>query len=120
MLQAEILKTPANPSRIQILHALADGPIGVGRIAKQIGDSQPSVSRHLAVLRSARLVDSERDGREVYYRLSDPDVMVGCGILRSVLERRLSRLGRIAAASSNRSTPDPSDAPSLRITATSR
>jgi hypothetical protein len=33
----------------------------------------------------------------VRYRLADPDVMVACGVMRAVLERRLTRLGRIAA-----------------------
>ena len=55
------------------------------------------MSQHLAVLRSAGLVEAERNGREVSYRLADPDVMVTCGLMRSVLERRLTRLGEIAA-----------------------
>ena len=96
-LQAEVLKTLANPRRLEILHALADGPIEVGRIARRIGASQPNVSQHLAVLRGSGLVEAERNGREVRYRLTDPDVMVACGLMRSVLERRLSRLSRIVA-----------------------
>ena len=48
-----------------------------------IGASQPNVSQHLAVLRSAGLVEAERDGREVRYRLADPDVMVACGLMRA-------------------------------------
>jgi hypothetical protein len=43
------------------------------------------------------VVEAERDGREVRYRLADPDVMVACGIMRGVLERRLARLGAVAA-----------------------
>ena len=98
MLQAEILKILASPRRIEILHALANGPIEVGGIARQIDASQPNVSQHLAAMRTAGLVDAERVGREVRYRLSDPDVIVACGVMRSVLERRLSRLGRMADA----------------------
>ena len=96
VLQADILKTLASPRRIEILHVLADGPIEVGRLADRIGASQPNVSQHLAVLRNAGLVDAEREGREVRYRLADPDVMVACDLMRAVLERRLARLGRIA------------------------
>lgn len=97
ILQAEILKTLASPRRIEILHALADGPLEVGRLAATIGATQPNVSQHLAVLRSAGIVEAERDGREVRYRLADPDVMVACGLMREVLQRRLARLGAIAA-----------------------
>ncbi len=104
ILQAEILRTLASPRRIEILHVLAGGPIEVGRLASRIGASQPNVSQHLSVLRTAGLVEAERDGREVRYRLSDPDVMVACGLMRAVLERRLARLGRMAAVSVGRMT----------------
>lgn len=97
ILQAEVLKTLASPRRIEILHALARGPIEVGRLAEAIGASQPNVSQHLAILRTAGIVEAERDGREVRYRLADPDVMVACGLMRAVLERRLTRLGKVAA-----------------------
>jgi len=97
ILQAEVLKTLASPRRLEILHALARGPIEVGRLAELIGATQPNASQHLAVLRSAGIVEAERDGREVRYRLADPDVMVACGVMRGVLERRLTRLGEMAA-----------------------
>lgn len=101
VLQAEILKTLASSRRIEILHVLATGPIEVGRLASRIGASQPNVSQHLSVLRAAGLVEAEREGREVRYRLSDPDVMVACGLMRTVLERRLARLGRMAGVSAD-------------------
>jgi ArsR family transcriptional regulator len=97
ILQAEVLKTLASPRRLEILHELALGPIEVGRLAAAIGASQPNVSQHLGVLRAAGIVEAERNGREVRYRLADPDVMVACGVMRSVLERRLTRLGAIAS-----------------------
>jgi len=96
ILQAAVLKTLASPRRLQILHALATGPIEVGRLAETIGATQPNVSQHLAVLRNAGIVEAERDGREVRYRLTDPDVIVACGLMRTVLERRLTRLGGMA------------------------
>ena len=97
ILQADVLKVIASPRRLELLHCLAEGPREVGRLAEEIGASQPNVSQHLAVLRTAGLVEAERDGREVRYRLTDPDVMVACGIMRGVLQRRLARLGRLSA-----------------------
>jgi DNA-binding transcriptional ArsR family regulator len=96
ILQAEVLKTLASPRRLEILHALAEGPIEVGRLAETIGATQPNVSQHLGILRSAGLVEAVRDGREVRYSLVDPDVLVACQLMRSVLERRLARLGAMA------------------------
>src|SRR5512143_197277 len=107
ILQAEILKTLASPRRLEILHRLAEGPCEVGRLAADIGVSQPNVSQHLAVLRTAGIVDAERDGREVRYRLSDPDVMVACALMRGVLQRRLTRLGQLAANSTAADAPVP-------------
>jgi ArsR family transcriptional regulator len=95
-LQAEVLKTLANARRLEIIHRLAQGPCEVGRLAEEIGASQPNISQHLSVLRAAGIVDAERDGREVRYRLSDPDVVVACSIMRGVLQRRLTRLGRLS------------------------
>ena len=103
ILQAEVLKTLASPRRLEILHVLADGPIEVGRLATAIGASQPNVSQHLAVLRAAGIVEAERDGREVRYRLVDADVMVACALMRSVLERHLMRLGEMAASAASTS-----------------
>lgn len=99
ILQADVLRTLANPRRLEILHVLAGGPTEVSQLAGLIGATQPNVSQHLAVLRSAGIVEARRDGREVRYQLADPDVIVACGLMRSVLERRLSRLGRMAEAS---------------------
>jgi ArsR family transcriptional regulator len=116
ILQAEVLKTLASPRRLEILHALATGPIEVGKLAERIGASQPNVSQHLGILRGAGLVEAVRDGREVRYALVDPDVMVACGLMRSVLERRLARLGAIGAEAALRAP----SAPPLRLHSASR
>lgn len=113
VLQAEVLKTLASPRRLEILHALARGPIEVGHLAEAIGASQPNVSQHLAVLRTAGLVKAEREGREVRYRLADPDVMAACALMRAVLERRLRRLGAMAADTVDPSAATVSTAPGV-------
>jgi ArsR family transcriptional regulator len=100
VLQAEVLRTLASPRRLEILHRIAAGPSEVGRLAEALGISQPNVSQHLAVLRTAGLVEADRDGREVHYRLADPDVIVACDIMRSVLERRLRRLANLSVTDS--------------------
>ena len=98
-LQAEVLRTLASPRRLEILHRLAVGPCEVGRLAEELGVSQPNVSQHLAVLRAAGLVEADRDGRAVRYRLTDPDVMIACGIMRGVLERRLRHMADLSSLS---------------------
>ena len=102
LLQAETLRTLANPTRLDILHRLAASSASVTQLAASMQLSQPNVSQHLAVLRAAGLVAAERDGRLIRYRLVDPDVMVACGVMRRVLERHLARLGGLAG----RGSPD--------------
>lgn len=63
----------ADPTRRQILDLLkADGPLRAGEVAEHFPRiSRPAVSKHLRVLRGARLVRQEARGREIWYRL-DP------------------------------------------------
>lgn len=105
ILQAEILKVLASPRRLEILHKLAVGSMDVGRLATEIDASQPNVSQHLAVMRAAGLVECEREGREVRYRLADPDVIRACDLMRQVLGRRLIRLGELARPTQSTTTP---------------
>jgi ArsR family transcriptional regulator len=99
-LQAEVLKVLANPTRLDIIHRLADGPLEVGRLAEYVGTTQPNASQHLAVLRSSGLVEAQRHGREIRYRLTDPDVIVACGLMRAVLLRRIGHLANLAGGQS--------------------
>jgi DNA-binding transcriptional ArsR family regulator len=121
ILQAEIMRMLAHPRRLRIIHRLASGPVEVGRIAADLGISQPNVSQHLAVMRSTGMVEAERNGREVLYRLSDPEIVPACGLMRSVRVRRLDRLASLSTA--NRRTravtgpygsPNPHHAPAPR------
>jgi ArsR family transcriptional regulator, virulence genes transcriptional regulator len=95
-IQAETIKTLANPRRLEIIHILANGPCEVGRIAAETGASQPNVSQHLAVMKAAGIVEAERFGREIHYRLADPDVVTACDLMRGVLRRRLTRLAGLS------------------------
>ncbi len=61
----------ADPVRREILLLLRRGPLAAGSIADRFDISRPAVSRHLRVLRKARLVRDEIDGRQRFYRL-DP------------------------------------------------
>ena len=97
-LQADICRTLSHPARIAILHLLAEEPREVGRLASELGVSQPNASQHLAVMRAAGLVEAERDGRGAVYRLTDPGVIGACDLMARVMRRRLARLAELSAA----------------------
>ena len=97
-LPAEICRTLSHPARIAILHLLADEPREVGRLADALDISQPNVSKHLAVMRQAGLVEAERDGRGAVYRLTDQSVIGACDLMAQVMRRRLARLAELSAS----------------------
>lgn len=97
-LQASILRAVASRTRLRFIHALATGPCEVHDLADALGLSQTATSQHLAALRAVGVVEATRDGRTVQYRLSDPDLVVACDLMRAVLVRRLAYLGDLAAS----------------------
>jgi DNA-binding transcriptional ArsR family regulator len=65
----------ADPKRLCVLETLAAGEASVSELSSCVGCHVPNMSQHLAVLRSAGLVTTRRDGSTVYYRLADPKVL---------------------------------------------
>lgn len=104
-LQANILKTLAHPRRLEMAHLLAEGPMTVGRMADRLALAQPNVSQHLALMRAGGVVEAERDGREIRYRLADPDIIAACHLMRSALQRRLTRLAELSTRAVDAPTP---------------
>ena len=90
-LHAEICQALSDPSRILILYELREGRRNVGELAENLGLSQPTVSRHLKVLRDRGMVIAERDGTSVYYTLADRQVIEALNMLREVLARILEQ-----------------------------
>jgi len=71
---SELLKVLSAPARLAIVTELAEQPLLVHELVDRLDMSQPLVSQHLRVLRGARLVSVERQGREAVYTLSDNHV----------------------------------------------
>ena len=68
---SELLRALASPTRIGIVLSLRTGFKCVHELVGELGLSQPLVSQHLRILKSAGVVAGERSGREVMYRLVD-------------------------------------------------
>lgn len=71
---ADLLKAMAHPARLQILTMLRQDEICVCHIENALGKRQPYISQQLMVLRDAGVVESRKDGLQVYYRIVDPRV----------------------------------------------
>lgn len=71
---AEFLKALANPNRLMILCFLLDGEYSVGELEQKLDLRQPTLSQQLARLREDNLVETRRNGKQIYYSLSDEKV----------------------------------------------
>lgn len=65
----------SHPQRLRIVMELGSGELDVSSLQKILGTSHSAVSQHLANLRAHRLVEERREGRHVYYRLSNPSLV---------------------------------------------
>ncbi|MBI5521158.1 MAG: winged helix-turn-helix transcriptional regulator [Desulfarculus sp.] len=74
----------ADPNRLRILLALAQGRKPVGRVVEELGLSQPLVSHHLKELRQAGLLRVEREGPFVFYEMAGPQVLDAMRALASL------------------------------------
>ena len=95
-MHAEICAGLADPNRILILYALADSPQNVSQLGAALHLSQPTVSRHLKVLRERGLVAAGRLGPVVEYRLTDHRLIQAMDLLRAVLRDGLERRAELA------------------------
>jgi len=98
LLHAQMCQGLADPTRILILYLLAESPRHVMELAEMSGVSQPTVSRHLKILRDRGLVTATREGNTIRYTLRDPRVIQALDLLRAVMADVLSEQAGLAEA----------------------
>jgi DNA-binding transcriptional ArsR family regulator len=81
---AAIARALADPKRLCVVERLAEGERSVSDLSREVGCQVPNMSQHLAVLRSAGLVASRREGSTVFYRLVDDRVLEAYRLLQQV------------------------------------
>ncbi len=85
----------ASDKRLELIDLLIQAPRNVDSLASETEMPVATVSQHLQVLRNAKLVESERDGTKIVYRLADPRVLKMFLALRSVAETRLPEVEQL-------------------------
>ncbi|HTX03722.1 MAG TPA: metalloregulator ArsR/SmtB family transcription factor [Candidatus Acidoferrales bacterium] len=87
--QAEFFKALSHPLRIRVLEALRQGPVSVNELRERLGVEQSTLSQQLAVLRSRRLVVTQRRGTTIRYQISDPAIWRLLDSAREIFENQL-------------------------------
>jgi rhodanese-related sulfurtransferase/DNA-binding transcriptional ArsR family regulator len=89
---AEVAKSLGHGHRLEILELLAQGERTVEGVAERAGLSIANASQHLRLMRRTGLLSSHREGKHIYYRISDPAVLQLTAALHHVAERNLAEV----------------------------
>lgn len=89
---AERFRVIGEPMRIRLLDALRDGAATVRELTEATGATQPNVSKHLAVLHRAGIVEREKSGVYVHYAIADVSVFELCDLVCGGLRQRVETL----------------------------
>lgn len=103
----------ADKTRLRILNLMREGEVCVCFLVEALKESQPKISRHLAYLRGAGIVEARRDGKWMHYKITAPRDDFAAQLLRNTLtwldsqdtmQKEYGKLREICCSSSNTST----------------
>lgn len=84
-LYADFLKALAHPRRLEIVHLLRDQELAVSDIHTMLDLPQANISQHLMLLRDAGVVITRREGKQIFYQLTDKKIIQASELLRQAL-----------------------------------
>ena len=88
-IHAEMCKVFSNPTRLEILNLLRDEELSVTELIAKTKLNQANISQHLSIMKSKGIVISDRKGKNIYYRLTNPKIIKAFDIIREILSERL-------------------------------
>jgi len=103
ILHSQVCHALGDPKRLMILYMLVHRPQCVNDIAAELDLPQPTVSRHLKILRERSLVDAVRQGPSVLYSLTDERLIQALDLLRAILRDRILAQAELV----NKAGPEP-------------
>ena len=97
-LQAEVYKALSNPTRLMIIECIGTDRKSVAQIVDCLGLSKSNVSQHLNYMKALGILCSQKEGKNVYYYLSDPALLEALRSIREILFNRFVKCGQIMGA----------------------
>jgi ArsR family transcriptional regulator len=95
--QALICKAFAHPGRLELLDLLGQGERGVSELQEALGISKTRISQHVSILKSAGVLATRREGKQIYCSLAMPEVKQACHLIRKVLQVQIAASRRLVA-----------------------
>jgi len=90
-IHAEVCKIFSNSTRLEILNLLRDKEMSVTELIEKTRLSQVNISQHLSIMKSKGIVISNRKGKNIYYKLTNPKIVKAFDIIREVLAEKLKK-----------------------------
>ncbi|HEX9817615.1 MAG TPA: metalloregulator ArsR/SmtB family transcription factor [Patescibacteria group bacterium] len=84
-LHEQLLKALANSRRLEIVHLLRDQALSVTDIHTMLDLPQANISQHLMVLKEAGIVTAKKDGKQIFYHLTHPNIIQASDLMREML-----------------------------------
>lgn len=81
---SNLLKALANPDRLLLLCQLSQGELCVSDLEARVGLQQPSLSQQLTVLRQQQLVNTRREGKQIFYSIASTEALAVMQLLYSI------------------------------------
>ena len=94
-LHAEMCKVFSNSTRLEVLNLLRDKKMSVTELIQKTKLSQANISQHLSIMKSKGIVTSERNGKNIFYYLTNPKIIKAFDIIRDVLRERSEKNRKI-------------------------
>ncbi len=90
-IHAEMCKVFSNPTRLEILEILRDREMSVTELINKTKLSQANISQHLSIMKNKGIVESWRDGKNIYYKISNPKIVKAFDIIREVIQEKIKK-----------------------------
>jgi ArsR family transcriptional regulator len=87
--KANIFQALAHPTRIAIVEALREGELAAGAIIERLGIEQANASQHFAILRAKQIVNTRKEGNQVFYSVRDPLLIEVLDIMRRYFQAHI-------------------------------
>jgi DNA-binding transcriptional ArsR family regulator len=94
-IHAKLCKSLAHPTRLHILDLLKSEIKTVNELAAELGIAQANLSQHLTILRESGLVESNRIGSNVRYKIANPKIVEACNIVKQIVTEKAEKQNKI-------------------------
>lgn len=93
--QARICKAFAHPGRLRILDLVGKEERGLSDLQRELGVSKANISQQISILKSAGVLATRRNGKQIYCSLAIPEVKQACQLIRQVLRAQIADSHRL-------------------------